>query len=134
MSNLALVYCCKGMVHILHDFGLKIATGFAKFRAWSVSPQELMCSLLSANQGALLHRMTRKLRVWDACSEFARNSLGIRSELGVLSEFARNSLRKRPGSAMRGTIQQGLVPNKKPRRRKDWELLLDQTTASVLCT
>ena len=37
-----------------------MATLSVKFRAWSVSPQELLCSLLSANKGDSLHRMTRK--------------------------------------------------------------------------
>ena len=37
---------------------------------------------------------------------FARNLPGICSELGVRSEFARNSLEKRPGPAMHGTLQE----------------------------
>ena len=39
------------------------------------------------------------------CSEFA----GIRLKLGVRSEFARNSLGKRPGPAMRGTLQREIL-------------------------
>ena len=39
------------------------------------------------------------------CPEFARNLPGICSELRVRLEFAQNSLGKRPGSAMRGTLQ-----------------------------
>ena len=70
----------------------EILDGIAKFRAWSVSPQGVTCSLLSANQGFLLHRMTRKYRVWDGCSEFAWNLLGICLEFARNSEFARNLL------------------------------------------
>ena len=72
----------------------------AKFRAWSVSPQGLMCSLLSANQGDSLHRMTRKgLGCFPGvCPEF-------RSDFAL--EFARNSLGKRSGPAMRGTLHPG---------------------------
>ena len=56
----------------------------------------VMCSLLSANQGDSLHRMM-----------LARNLRGICSELGFRLEFAWNSLGKRPGPAMRGTLHQG---------------------------
>ena len=43
----------------------------------------------------------------------ARNLPGICSELGVCSEFARNSLEKRPGPTMRGTLHRGLKDLKK---------------------
>ena len=83
--------------------------GGAKFRAWSVSPQGLLCSLLSAKKrrfAAQNHKETEGLGcLLGICPEFARNLPGI------CSEFARNSLGKRPRPAMRETLQKGLSFN-----------------------
>ena len=59
---------------------------FAEFHAWSVSPQAILHSLLSANQGDALHRMTRKYYgaqndythifiVWELISQLYRTSV-----------------------------------------------------------
>ena len=78
---------------ILVIFARKQQNLYAKSRAWSVSPQGLMCSLLSANQGDSLYRMRGEYGgVWDACSECARNLLRICPEFARKSEFAQNSL------------------------------------------
>ena len=83
---------CKSYMLITWRKCFRINNVSAKFRAWSVSPQRLVClptkdtrcTEWQGNRG--FGMLARNLP--GICSEFAWNLLGTRSSLGVCSEFA----------------------------------------------